>query len=266
MQTLLGLSEAGELRHAEVFQARAPSQRLSLAQSRWGHSEHIEVSDDTCLRSANSAGASLLGPGSLMSKTLASVILLTALAWGGTAAADPCTAIPPNGPTPSYLAPGSKFSGPVTYIGDGDSLCVAVGGDQSSWVEVRSDFNAPELAAPGGAEARAALEAVALWKRASCTAGQRTHDRVAAQCSIDGRSIASSLRAVGAKEGGNGRKPRPAAALPVVSRGRDASEAFRNCAEARAAGAAPLRLGQPGYGAHMDGDGDGIACEPYRRR
>lgn len=202
-----------------------------------------------------------------MLKTLASVILLTALAWGGTAAADPCTAIPANGPMPSHLAPGSKFSGPVTYIGDGDSLCVALGGDQSSWVEVRlSDFNAPELAAPGGADARAALEAVALWKRASCTAGQRTHDRVAAQCSIDGRSIASSLRASGVKEGGNGRKPSTAAALPAISTGFGAGGAFRNCAEARAAGAAPLRRGQPGYGAHMDGDGDGIACEPYRRR
>ncbi|OWK27983.1 thermonuclease family protein [Sphingomonas mucosissima] len=41
---------------------------------------------------------------------------------------------------------------------------------------------------------------------------------------------------------------------------------FRNCAAARAAGAAPLYRGQPGYGAHMDGDGDGIACEPYRGR
>lgn len=41
---------------------------------------------------------------------------------------------------------------------------------------------------------------------------------------------------------------------------------YRNCAEARAAGAAPILRGQPGYGPHMDGDGDGIACEPYRRR
>lgn len=39
---------------------------------------------------------------------------------------------------------------------------------------------------------------------------------------------------------------------------------YRNCREARAAGAAPLRRGHPGYGAHMDGDGDGVACEPYR--
>ena len=41
------------------------------------------------------------------------------------------------------------------------------------------------------------------------------------------------------------------------------SWSYRNCAAARAAGAAPIRRGEPGYGAHMDGDGDGVACEPY---
>lgn len=42
--------------------------------------------------------------------------------------------------------------------------------------------------------------------------------------------------------------------------------AYRNCTEARAAGAAPIRIGEPGYGPHLDRDGDGIACEPYRGR
>jgi endonuclease YncB( thermonuclease family) len=41
---------------------------------------------------------------------------------------------------------------------------------------------------------------------------------------------------------------------------------YRNCTDARAAGAAPLYRGQPGYRPEMDGDGDGIACEPYRGR
>lgn len=41
---------------------------------------------------------------------------------------------------------------------------------------------------------------------------------------------------------------------------------FRNCREAWAAGAAPLYRGEPGYRPEMDGDGDGIACEPYRGR
>lgn len=36
---------------------------------------------------------------------------------------------------------------------------------------------------------------------------------------------------------------------------------FPNCASARAAGAAPVRAGEPGYGRHLDRDGDGIGCE-----
>ncbi|ALG83904.1 GmrSD restriction endonuclease domain-containing protein [Gordonia phthalatica] len=36
---------------------------------------------------------------------------------------------------------------------------------------------------------------------------------------------------------------------------------YKNCAAARAAGAAPLHVGEPGYRPAMDGDGDGVACE-----
>ncbi|MFC4427199.1 excalibur calcium-binding domain-containing protein [Deinococcus navajonensis] len=36
---------------------------------------------------------------------------------------------------------------------------------------------------------------------------------------------------------------------------------YRSCAAANSAGAAPLRVGQPGYGRHLDRDGDGVACE-----
>jgi len=39
---------------------------------------------------------------------------------------------------------------------------------------------------------------------------------------------------------------------------------YSGCREARAAGAAPIYRGQPGYRSEMDGDNDGIACEPYR--
>lgn len=37
----------------------------------------------------------------------------------------------------------------------------------------------------------------------------------------------------------------------------------RNCAEARARGIAPMSRWHPAYSAHLDRDGDGIACEPY---
>lgn len=36
---------------------------------------------------------------------------------------------------------------------------------------------------------------------------------------------------------------------------------YRNCTEARAAGAAPILRGQPGYRAALDRDNDGVACE-----
>ncbi|MCW2567797.1 MAG: Excalibur domain protein, partial [Mycobacterium sp.] len=36
---------------------------------------------------------------------------------------------------------------------------------------------------------------------------------------------------------------------------------YANCDAARAAGAAPLHRGQPGYRAGLDRDNDGIACE-----
>jgi hypothetical protein len=45
----------------------------------------------------------------------------------------------------------------------------------------------------------------------------------------------------------------------------EASAYYSNCKAAWAAGAAPINRGGPGYRDEMDGDGDGIACEPYRR-
>ncbi|HEX4863858.1 MAG TPA: thermonuclease family protein, partial [Acidimicrobiales bacterium] len=47
--------------------------------------------------------------------------------------------------------------------------------------------------------------------------------------------------------------PTPSSLAPAVY--------FRNCSEARAAGAAPLRRGGPGYRDGLDGDRDGMACE-----
>nr|WP_052712089.1 excalibur calcium-binding domain-containing protein [Domibacillus indicus] len=36
---------------------------------------------------------------------------------------------------------------------------------------------------------------------------------------------------------------------------------YKNCSEARAAGAAPVHKGEPGYASHLDRDGDGIGCD-----
>jgi hypothetical protein len=53
---------------------------------------------------------------------------------------------------------------------------------------------------------------------------------------------------------------------PVRSTSQSGSYVYRSCAQARAAGAAPMRRGSPAYNPNLDGDNDGIACEPYRGR
>ena len=40
-----------------------------------------------------------------------------------------------------------------------------------------------------------------------------------------------------------------------------ASVYYENCDAARAAGAAPVRVGDPGYSRKLDRDGDGVGCE-----
>ncbi|MFR9774289.1 excalibur calcium-binding domain-containing protein [Nocardia sp. SC052] len=53
----------------------------------------------------------------------------------------------------------------------------------------------------------------------------------------------------------------PVAAVPAPPRPVAPSIFYPNCAAARAAGAAPLRCGEPGYRPELDRDKDGIACE-----
>ncbi|WP_213982539.1 excalibur calcium-binding domain-containing protein [Sphingomonas sp. dw_22] len=61
-----------------------------------------------------------------------------------------------------------------------------------------------------------------------------------------------------------GKKSRRAKSVraPVSRPVRSADGAYYpNCAAARAAGAAPIRRGDPGYSGRLDRDGDGVACE-----
>ncbi|VWX48331.1 thermonuclease family protein [Novosphingobium sp. 9U] len=53
---------------------------------------------------------------------------------------------------------------------------------------------------------------------------------------------------------------------PVRSQPRSSGYMYRNCDQARAAGAAPMRRGTAAYNPSLDGDNDGLACEPYRGR
>lgn len=108
---------------------------------------------------------------------------------------------------PADLRRGATFSGPVVYVGDGDSLCVGLGPRPDRWVEVRlADVYAPELRAPQGARAKAILETLTRGRRLDCVAQHRSYDRVVATCRLDGRLLSDRLRAAGAPEGGRGRR------------------------------------------------------------
>ncbi|MDP2259948.1 MAG: hypothetical protein Q8J89_09555 [Caulobacter sp.] len=121
------------------------------------------------------------------------------------ALADPCRAIPDRGPLPAYLGHGSVFSGPVVYIGDGDSLCVAVGSGQENWVEVRvAEFYAPELNTPEGKRAKATLERLVKGQLAVCRAEKRSYDRIVARCEVGRRPIEELMEQAGVPSGGNG--------------------------------------------------------------
>jgi hypothetical protein len=55
--------------------------------------------------------------------------------------------------------------------------------------------------------------------------------------------------------------PAPVAPAPVAPAPAPPAAYYANCTAVRAAGAAPIYAGQPGYSRSLDRDGDGIACE-----
>lgn len=147
-------------------------------------------------------------------KTLARLATLSlALGVSGAALADPCKAIPDNGPLPAYLRPGATFTGPAAHVGDGDSLCVALGPSPGRWVEVRlADFYAPELHTPEGPAAKRALDRLTAGQTLTCVAGHRSYDRVVAVCRVGQVSLGDLMRQAGIAEGGRGRRPNDQAA------------------------------------------------------
>lgn len=131
------------------------------------------------------------------------IVATSLLSLASAARADPCTARLP-------ARAGQIFSGPVRYVGDGDSLCVGPSRNPASWIEVRlADFDAVELHAPGGARAKTLLARVARGRTLVCTAepGRSgrviVYDRVIATCTLGGRRLGDVLRSAGGFESGN---------------------------------------------------------------
>ncbi|MFD0046179.1 excalibur calcium-binding domain-containing protein [Pseudarthrobacter scleromae] len=113
---------------------------------------------------------------------------------------------------------------------------------------------AEKAAAEQAAAAQAAAEKAAADKAA---ADQAAAQQAAAEQAAAAQAAAAQAAAEQAARDAAARQAAPVApAAPAPS-----SVYYANCAAAKAAGAAPLYRGQPGYRPGMDGDSDGVACE-----
>ncbi|MFF1882965.1 excalibur calcium-binding domain-containing protein [Pseudarthrobacter sp. NPDC058196] len=108
---------------------------------------------------------------------------------------------------------------------------------------------ADKAAADAAAAAKAAADKAAADKAAS--------DKAAADQAAAAKAAADQAAAAAAQKAAQAPAPAPAAVPAAPAQ----QGYYANCTAAKAAGAAPLYRGQPGYRSALDRDGDGVACE-----
>lgn len=118
---------------------------------------------------------------------------------------------------------------------------------------------AEKAAAEKAAADKAAEEAAAAAKAAAdiAAAEKAAADQAAAQVAAQKAADAAAQQA--AQQAAV--KPAPVVQAPAPAVQAPAAVSYANCTAARAAGAAPIYAGTPGYGKHLDRDGDGIGCD-----
>ncbi|MET3164068.1 UNVERIFIED_ORG: beta-lactam-binding protein with PASTA domain [Arthrobacter sp. UYEF10] len=121
--------------------------------------------------------------------------------------------------------------------------------------------NLEKVAAEKAAAEKVAADKVAAAAAApeAAAAAKVVADRAAAEKAAADQAAAQQVAAQKAAEAAAQQAAvKPA---PVVQAPAPAAVSYANCAAVRAAGAAPIYAGTPGYGKHLDRDGDGVACE-----
>lgn len=112
---------------------------------------------------------------------------------------------------------------------------------------------ADKAAAETAAAAKAAADKAAAEQAAQAAAAQAAAD----QAARDKAAADQAARDVAAQQA----QKAPAPVAPAPAAPAPAAAYYANCTAARAAGAAPVYAGTPGYGKHLDRDGDGIGCD-----
>lgn len=134
----------------------------------------------------------------------------------------------------------------------------AANGDSAAWLAAVRPRNVIIGVGPNN-YGHPTAQALNLYRRVGATV-YRTDQQgtVTVDVQRDGRFVITTERGVPvpANKGASPALPSPPPASPPA-----VIRPYRSCAEARAAGATPLRSGQPGYSTALDRDRDGVACE-----
>ena len=113
---------------------------------------------------------------------------------------------------------------------------------------------------------KAAADKVAAEKAAAekAAADKAAADKAAADKAVADKAAADAAAAAAAKAAAEQAAAQQAVPQPPVQQvvpQAPAAAYYANCTDAKAAGAAPIYSGQPGYRAGLDRDNDGIACD-----
>jgi micrococcal nuclease len=184
-------------------------------------------------------------------------------------------------PAPSDAA-ATEESWLVVDVVDGDTIDVR--GPDGTEERVRiAGIDTPERGECGFGPATSAMAGLVLDERVDLVAGSRDdrdrYGRIIRYVDVGGVDAGLTLIERGLaiarydSRDGYGRHDRedryvsadeatPSLGCDAEATGTDGEAVFfENCAAARAAGAAPVRRGDPGYGPHLDRDGDGVGCQ-----
>lgn len=114
------------------------------------------------------------------------------------------------------------------------------------------------LAAEKAAAEKAVAEKAAVEAAAAATAAA---EKAAAEQAAAAQAAAEQAARDAAAKQAQQIPAAPAPVVPAPVAPAPVAAPFANCTAARAAGAAPVYAGTPGYGKHLDRDGDGIGCD-----
>lgn len=163
----------------------------------------------------------------------------------------------------------------ICTVGSDDRLVWLAEAESRSLVEareVKAKAAAVKLAADKAAAQKAAAKAAADKLAAEKAAAKAAADKLAAEkaaaeaaaarkaaekAAADQAAAAEAAAAQAAAEHAAAQQAAQQAVVPAAP----ASVYYGNCSAARAAGAAPVYAGSPGYGVHLDRDRDGVGCE-----